>query len=124
MSRRPEPSKRQEWGARFQRFERSSQTIADFCRAEGVSQPSFYYWKRRLPGGSCRRPRVKRRQRSALPVNPGFRSVVITPPADPVRVKVRLPNGAVIELGDDALVIQRVVGQLLEHQADVRADGC
>jgi len=57
-------------------------------------------------------------------VNPGFRSVVITPPADPVRVKVRLPNGAVIELGDDALVIQRVVGQLLEHQAGARADGC
>jgi hypothetical protein len=50
--------------------------------------------------------------------------VVITPSADRVSVKVRLPGGAVIELGDDPLVIQRVVGQLLEHQADARADGC
>jgi hypothetical protein len=50
--------------------------------------------------------------------------VVIAPPADRVSVTVRLPGGAVIELGEDTLVIQRVVGQLLEHQAGARADGC
>ena len=50
--------------------------------------------------------------------------MVITPPTDAVSVTVRLPGGAVIELGDDPLVIERVVGQLLEHQAGGRADGC
>lgn len=126
MSRRPDPSKQQEWEKRFQRFEESSQTIAGFCRAEEVSEPSFYYWKQKLPGGSRLGSRVGRRRRSARcsSAGSGFRSVVITPPADRVSVKVRLPGGAVIELGEDALVIQHVVGQLLQHQAGVRADGC
>ena len=82
---------------------------------------------RSVPGGSRRGPRVgRRRQRSNRRANAGsgFRSVVITPPADRVSVKVRLPGGAVIELGEDSLVIERVVGQLLEHQAGARADGC
>ena len=126
MSRRADRSRQQEWEERFRRFEKSSRTIADFCRAEGVSQASFYYWKKKLPGGSRRRLRVGRRRRSVRRAHAGsgFRSVVITPSADRVSVKVRLPGGAVIELGDDPLVIQRVVGQLLEHQADARADGC
>lgn len=126
MSRRADPSRQQEWEERFRRFEKSSRTIDEFCRAEGVSQASFYYWKKKLPGGSRRRSRVGRRRRSVRRANAGsgFRSVVITPSADRVSVKVRLPGGAVIELGEDALVIERVVGQLLEHQADARADGC
>jgi hypothetical protein len=50
--------------------------------------------------------------------------VVITPPEDRVSVKVRLPGGAVIELGDGPLVIEHVVGQLLQHQTGTGADGC
>ena len=124
MARNPDRAKQREWSDRFQRFGRSSQTVADFCRAEGVSQPSFYVWKRRLAGSG--RASVKRRQRSASPANSrnGFRSVVITPATDAVSVKVRLPDGVVIELGDDPLVIERVVGQLLQHQADTGAGGC
>lgn len=126
MPRRPDPSKQQEWEERFQRFEESSQTIAGFCRAEGVSEASFFYWKQKLPDGSRRRSRAGRHQRSVrrAEAGSGFQSVVITPPADRVSVKVRLPGGAVIELGEDTLVIERVVGQLLEHQAGARADGC
>ena len=127
MSRRSEPAKFREWSDRLRRFERSSQTVADFCRAEGVSRPSFYRWKRRLAGGERRHPAgVKPRQRSGSPANRrvGFRSVVITPPAHAARVKVRLPDGVEIDLGDDPRVIERVVGQLLQHQAGTGADGC
>ncbi len=59
------------------------------------------------------------RRRSARPADPPrrFRSVVVTPSSDDAAsVKVRLPGGAVIELGDDLRVIERVVGQLLDHQ--------
>jgi len=124
MPRSPEPGKLREWSKRFRRFERSSQTVADFCRAEGVSQPSFYRWRRRLAGGERRS--AKRRQEVAVPGHrrSGFRSVVITPPAGAVSVKVRLAGGVVIELVDDPLVIERVVGQLLRHQAEAGADGC
>jgi hypothetical protein len=30
------------------RFFSSGSSAAEFCRREGVSEPSFYYWKRRL----------------------------------------------------------------------------
>ncbi len=51
MSRRPDSSKQQELEERFQRYEELSQTIANFCQTVGVSEPSFYYWKQKLPGG-------------------------------------------------------------------------
>ena len=51
MSRRPDPSKQQEWEERLQRYEELSQTIANFCQTVGVSEPSFYYWKQKLTQG-------------------------------------------------------------------------
>lgn len=36
------------WTERLQRFEQAQMTVAQFCAAEGVSQPSFYTWKRKL----------------------------------------------------------------------------
>ncbi|MCM2374583.1 IS66 family insertion sequence element accessory protein TnpA [Aporhodopirellula aestuarii] len=36
------------WTQRLQRFEQAQMTVAQFCAAEGVSQPSFYNWKRKL----------------------------------------------------------------------------
>ena len=48
MAREPSPVKPQQWTERLQRFEESQQTVAEFCKAEGVSEGSFYQWKRRL----------------------------------------------------------------------------
>jgi len=36
------------WRQRLARFNRSASTVADFCRQEGVSSPSFYQWRKRL----------------------------------------------------------------------------
>lgn len=36
------------WRERLGRWRKSGQSIAEFCRGEGVSQPSFYLWRRRL----------------------------------------------------------------------------
>ncbi|QDT01762.1 hypothetical protein K227x_59090 [Rubripirellula lacrimiformis] len=44
------------WTERLQRFEQAQMTVAQFCSAEGVSQPSFYNWKRKLR--STRDPKV------------------------------------------------------------------
>jgi hypothetical protein len=38
------------WMERLQRFKQSQMTVAQFCAAESVSQPSFYNWKRKLRG--------------------------------------------------------------------------
>ena len=126
MARKPDVAKLREWSERFQRFAKSSQTVADFCRAEGVVQPSFYYWKRRLTGSSQRRQSVKGGGRSAPAAHPSasFRSVVITPPADGASVKIQLPGGVVIEMRDDLVVIEHVVKQLLDHRRDTGGKGC
>jgi len=36
------------WADRMLRFEQAEMTVAQFCTAEGVSQPSFYNWRRKL----------------------------------------------------------------------------
>ena len=36
------------WTERLQRFEQAHTTVAQFCKDEGVSQPSFYKWKQKL----------------------------------------------------------------------------
>jgi hypothetical protein len=43
---------------------------------------------------------------------------------DAAHVKIQLPDGAVIELGGDLRMIERVVGQLLAHQTRTGADAC
>ena len=47
-SRVSDPVKVQQWSERLSRFGDSGQTVAEFCRAERVSQPSFYQWKKTL----------------------------------------------------------------------------
>jgi hypothetical protein len=37
-----------EWSTRLDRYRRSGFTLAQFCRDEQVSVPSFYYWRDRL----------------------------------------------------------------------------
>lgn len=43
---RPETIER--WRMRIQRFDPVNMTVAQFCQSEGVSQPSFYKWKKIL----------------------------------------------------------------------------
>ena len=43
---------RQGWIERLDRFKRSNVTIAQFCRDEGVSVPSFYQWRKKLSANS------------------------------------------------------------------------
>lgn len=48
---RPETIKR--WRERLRRFDRGQMTVAEFCSSEGVSQPSFYQWKKKLRVMAC-----------------------------------------------------------------------
>ena len=49
----------QVWTDRLDRFEQVDLTVAQFCLTEGVSQASYYYWRRKIrqsPPGSAVRP--------------------------------------------------------------------
>src|SRR5262249_51541208 len=45
------------WADRLARFAESGHRPAQFCAQEGVSLPSFYAWKRRLPANASSAPR-------------------------------------------------------------------
>lgn len=82
MARSISGRKVQEWRRRLRRFHKSRQSIAAFCRQEGVSPPSFYLWRRRLVKAPSERP-------ITAPPS-GFRPVRLVPAAG---VSVQLPGG-------------------------------
>jgi hypothetical protein len=43
--------KRALWEALLRQFPSSGLSVRQFCRRRGVSEPSFYAWRRRLTGG-------------------------------------------------------------------------
>jgi len=111
MSRRSNPLKVQQWSARFKRFRNSGQSVTQFCRAEGVSQPAFYQWKKKLGISAAVRAGAVKSNSSA------FKPVQITTDVRLQSATIRLPGGIEIELGNDPRVIEAVVKQLLEVQS-------
>jgi hypothetical protein len=105
MVRGSNPEKVREWMRRFRRFEKSKLTVAQFCKDECVSQPSFYHWKKKLreqPGTShAARKRFQ-------PVHIAA-SVAAKPEST-----IHLGRGVQIELGSDLRIAESIVRQLLE----------
>ena len=83
MARSLTDRKAQEWRQRFLRFEKSRQSIAAFCRGEGISAPSFYLWRKRLAVTPNVLP-------GTTPAPEGFRPVRLLPAAS---LTARLPGG-------------------------------
>ena len=45
-----QPKKQVKWQSLFSEQEQSGESAAAFCRARGLREPLFYYWKKRLRG--------------------------------------------------------------------------
>jgi transposase-like protein len=88
-SRRDPAATRQRWADRVQRFRDSDLSVPQFCRAEGVSVPAFYFWRRTLAAEGATEPRD---QPTVVPVR-------IARPAP--AVEVVLPSGAVLRFSAD-----------------------
>lgn len=124
MSRGSNPTKVQQWSDRLSRFEESGQSVTQFCLAEGVSQPSFYQWRRKL-GGTARVGRItpKRSSRSkhgesptrGTQDEPAFKAVQVTALPGIRRTLIRLTDGVEIELGDNLPVVELVVRSVIEQ---------
>lgn len=68
MSRRSE-SVEAVWRDRLARFEKSDLNVKQFCRQEGVSDPSFYKWRTRINQGqqaAAKRRDVGRQQTGSM----------------------------------------------------------
>lgn len=89
MSRGARAEKRSQWRARLQRFAGCQLSVAEFCRRERVSVPSFYQWQRKLSGPSARD--MARRG----PTRADFVPVQVATGAE---LHVSFPNGARLTL--------------------------
>lgn len=94
------------WRDRLQRFSRSTLSVAEFCRREQVSAPSFYQWRKRLAG---------------TPVD--GQDALAAEPATflPVQVSVArglqaaFPNGATVTLpADDPALVRLSIAAIAE----------
>jgi hypothetical protein len=92
------------WRDLITRWKTSGQTVAAFCTAHRVSQPSFYSWRRRLA------TRNSQPTPSASPTAT-FASVRVVP--DPT-AEVLLPTGVVVRVpaGADPQAVARLVAAL------------
>lgn len=46
--RRGDPQREQQWQAAVRQWETSGQSIRDYCRAQGLKESAFYFWRRSL----------------------------------------------------------------------------
>lgn len=98
------------WRERLTRFGRSGLTIRDFCLQEGVSEPSFFQWRKRFAA-----------ERSASTGNKtaGFLPVSII--ASPTWT-IKFPGGARIEAPVDQLELARTLVRELAQTDLFQAD--
>jgi len=138
MKRGPNPAKVQQWTERLERFQRSGLTVTEFCSREGVSTPSFYFWKKRLHDS----PKSRRQGRPAIGRSPHttkppgsaasgngrngspFQAVHVTAsPRSDECLTVRLRGGVELVMGlHDGDLVERIVGQLLEYTTGAAED--
>jgi len=68
MGRKIDAGLHRVWRKRWERFEASSVTVAEFCRREGVSTAAFYQWRKRLRRQSAS---AEKRTAASLPATRG-----------------------------------------------------
>ena len=107
MGRKPSQSTESVWRDRLARFRKCSLTVKEFCRQEGVSDPSFYQWRKRLDGGRQGAKRTGRTGRAPTKTvkSLAFMPVKVSSMGDTLGsllssavVEVELPNGVRIRV--------------------------
>jgi hypothetical protein len=86
------------WRDAIRQQQRSGQSVRDYCRNQGLTEPSFYAWRREITGRGCQR--AKRVQRRAAK-RPAFVSLQLAPGTVPIgsaSIECLLPNGVVLRL--------------------------
>ena len=118
------------WQQRLDRYLVSGQTVAEFCKTEGVSVPSFYHWKRRLITSHLEAPASKqnlcdgRTKPGSQSNSTPFAELVVTNQADAQgTAQAQLPNGICISLGGDKEITVAIVDRLLTYEPTTAIGG-
>ncbi|MCU0873166.1 MAG: transposase [Pirellulaceae bacterium] len=102
------------WRQRLERFAGWTGTVAEFCRREGVAQPTFYQWRKRLrlageraTGDAASGLAGARVADEAARGRARFVELSVAAAAA-VAVEIELPNGAVVRVPADREATLRV----------------
>jgi len=105
-------AKHDEWRRRLANFDASGLTVVEFCRREQVSQASYYYWSKRIPGRD--RSTTGGRQRSDAGTGSTMAAAPSAEGSDYVEVfvgdliRVRMPAGEPAAVAALVQQLQRV----------------
>ena len=91
------------WSQRLDRFLGADMTVAQFCQAEGVSQASYYYWRRKLRSQSKPTSQNTRSITVAKPQSTFLPVALAAKPDDPsvnpaAAMTIELPGGICVRL--------------------------
>lgn len=92
--RQADPKLEQVWRQRFALWRQSGLTIRGFCDQHGLSQASFYAWRRELLRRDARRAPTDPSATTFVPVQ-----VVSTPPTTPLELV--LTDGRIVRVTPD-----------------------
>ncbi len=107
-SGRGDPQKRTCWEAAVRRWRESGQSVRAFCRAEGVRESAFYFWRREL----TRRGLRTRKRSATVPPEHGAGPLFL-----PVQVVTPAGNGAGIASVQRGVEIILAQGRTVRVQA-------
>jgi hypothetical protein len=101
----PRSALEQTWRDRVMRWKASGLSVRDFCRAEGLSEPSFYSWRRTI---------AERDTATAAPDAPAFVPLHVRPGTAPVVLELVLRSGHVLRIppGSDPEHLRAVLAAL------------
>lgn len=97
---------RAQWQARLRRFERSGQSVAQFCKTESISAWSLYDWRRKL-GASSRAGRGRPAPAADF-VDAGTMRVAL-PQADGAAPDVELPSELEVRIELGGAMVLRIL---------------
>lgn len=116
MGREMDVARHEVWRRRLERFSSWSGTVAEFCRREGVTQGTFYLWRKRLPqeGALTRAVGSVLTPEAVRPAGAGQRAasfVELSLTGRAALVEIELPNGAVVRVpAEDAAALRVAIG--------------
>jgi transposase-like protein len=111
--------KRRAWKARFARYRSSGLSVAGFCKQEGVSTNTFYYWAKRLRTASA--PASSRTDRAFPPRNA---AEMPSPDSNTRGAMVRFhgTTGVEVSVPADCLEAIRCLAECLAKAGDHRSE--
>lgn len=90
-----DPALERQWRERMAKWQASGLTVRGFCLRQGLSEPTFHYWRRELRARDAAASTAAARSSSGKKSRPAFVPLTVLPAAT-VSVEVRCPSGHVV----------------------------